>query len=110
MSAEWWAANDPGPHAASTELFDGRIRVLTPPAETRSDAIETVVEFVGSTGARPVMTAHGEHDRIVARTSHAPHLVASAPAALCPESAELTELLRRGNLGRALLTQHGGAR
>jgi len=70
-----------GPMAASPALFLDRVWVLTPLATTDPDAMSSVVNLVELTGAQPAMMAHADHDRAVARTSHAPHLVASVLAA-----------------------------
>ncbi|MFE9575162.1 prephenate dehydrogenase [Nocardia sp. NPDC006044] len=70
-----------GPVAATADLFRDRTWALTPLTCTRADALRSVMDFVGMTGARPLLMTHVDHDRIVARTSHVPHLVASALAA-----------------------------
>lgn len=70
-----------GPMAASPALFLDRVWVLTPLATTKPEAMSLVVNLVELTGAQPVVMAHADHDRAVARTSHAPHLVASVLAA-----------------------------
>lgn len=67
---------DSGPESGFAELFHGRWLILTPPDGTDSDAVERLTEFwkiLGSDVA--VMTAH-HHDRVLAITSHLPHLIA----------------------------------
>nr|WP_280455362.1 prephenate dehydrogenase/arogenate dehydrogenase family protein [Nocardia brasiliensis] len=76
-----------GPAAAAPDLFRARQWVLTPLPLTTPETISTVTDFVGMMGARPVMMTHAEHDRIVARTSHVPHVVAAALAA-CLDGAD----------------------
>lgn len=66
-----------GPLAARDDLFHGRPWVLTPSAHTRAQTVERARLLAELCGARPVMMAHAEHDRAVALTSHAPHLVSS---------------------------------
>ncbi|MDQ0943887.1 prephenate dehydrogenase [Streptomyces sp. V1I1] len=66
-----------GPLAARDDLFHGRPWVLTPSAHTRAQTAERAWHLAELCGARPVVMAHAEHDRAVALTSHAPHLVSS---------------------------------
>ncbi|WP_406435402.1 prephenate dehydrogenase [Streptomyces sp. NBC_00631] len=70
-----------GPLAARDDLFQGRPWVLTPSPQTRERTVERAGELAELCGARPVVMAHAEHDRAVALTSHAPHLVSSLLAA-----------------------------
>ncbi|GAB2687308.1 prephenate dehydrogenase [Nocardia thraciensis] len=70
-----------GPVAASAELFDGRVWVLTPVAGTRADVLRSIQDLVVLAGGRPVLMAPADHDRAVARTSHVPHLVSALLAA-----------------------------
>ncbi|MFI1768406.1 prephenate dehydrogenase [Streptomyces sp. NPDC020800] len=69
-----------GPHAARAELFVGRPWVLTPDRCTGAAALVAALDLVEACGARLVVMAAAEHDRAVALTSHAPHVVASALA------------------------------
>lgn len=65
-----------GPEAGFAELFDGRFCILTPPPGTDRAAVATVAALwrhAGMTVAE--MPAH-EHDKILAITSHLPHLIA----------------------------------
>jgi prephenate dehydrogenase len=66
-----------GPLAAQDDLFHGRPWVLTPSAHTRAQTVERARRLAELCGARPVVMAQAEHDRAVALTSHAPHLVSS---------------------------------
>ncbi|WP_455354436.1 prephenate dehydrogenase [Streptomyces sp. SYSU K217416] len=70
-----------GPLAARDDLFQGRPWVLTPSPQTRVQTVERAEKLAELCGARPVVMAHAEHDRAVALTSHAPHLVSSLLAA-----------------------------
>ncbi len=63
-----------GPDAGFASLFDGRWCILTPAAP--SEASERLAAFWTRLGARvEVMDAH-HHDRVLAVTSHLPHLIA----------------------------------
>jgi prephenate dehydrogenase len=69
-----------GPQAARGDLFEGRPWVLTPSAETASDAYELVRLLVLACDAVPVEMSATEHDVAVALVSHAPHVVAASVA------------------------------
>lgn len=69
-----------GPESGAANLFDGRLCVLTPTAETRAEAIERAASFWSSLGMRVVQKSPAEHDNALARTSHLPHLSAAALA------------------------------
>ncbi|MFJ2768948.1 prephenate dehydrogenase [Streptomyces sp. NPDC087300] len=70
-----------GPLAAQGDLFRGRPWVLTPAPQTGAATERRVRELAALCGARPLVMAHAAHDRAVALTSHAPHVVASLVAA-----------------------------
>jgi len=73
-----------GPVAARDDLFEGRQVILTPMEEGKPSDARAVSAFWRALGARVVMMSPEEHDRIVAVTSHLPHLVAAALAAATP--------------------------
>jgi prephenate dehydrogenase len=62
---------------ATAELFDGATWFLTPLAETEPDRYRLVHGFVSSLGATPVAVDPDAHDRLVALTSHLPHVLAN---------------------------------
>jgi prephenate dehydrogenase len=66
-----------GPGRASADLFDGATWFLTPTAATAPERLRLVHGFVSSLGARPVAIGPDAHDRLVAVTSHLPHLLAN---------------------------------
>ncbi|MEV5726835.1 prephenate dehydrogenase [Streptomyces pharetrae] len=70
-----------GPLAARADLFQGRPWVLTPSAHTSRTALNHALELVARCGATPLVMDGEAHDRAVALTSHAPHVVASLLAA-----------------------------
>ena len=65
-----------GPEAGFASLFDGRWCIVTPPAEGDPVAAERVAEFWRRLGSRVEMMAPDHHDRVLAVTSHLPHLIA----------------------------------
>jgi len=73
-----------GPAAADAELFAGRVTVVTPVAATPRCDTEEVGGFWAALGSTVFMMTPREHDRILAATSHTPHLVAAALAASTP--------------------------
>ncbi len=69
-----------GPENASPGLFDGATWFLTPVANTDSDRHRLVHKFAADLGATPVAIDADAHDRLVAMTSHVPHVLANAVA------------------------------
>jgi prephenate dehydrogenase len=66
-----------GPAHANGELFDGATWFLTPVAQTDPDRYRVLHGFVSSLGAVPVAIDPRAHDRLVAMTSHLPHVLAN---------------------------------
>jgi prephenate dehydrogenase len=67
-----------GPGAARADLFQGKKVVLTPLADTRADALETVKALWQAAGAQVETLDADQHDRVFAAVSHLPHLAAFA--------------------------------
>ncbi|MYE10465.1 MAG: prephenate dehydrogenase/arogenate dehydrogenase family protein [Gammaproteobacteria bacterium] len=67
-----------GPSAARADLFEGRSVVVTPVAETDAETAARVAGWWRKVGARVTERTPEEHDRILAVTSHLPHLLAFA--------------------------------
>jgi prephenate dehydrogenase len=67
-----------GIEAARRELFDNAVCIVTPREDTDKAALNSVFEFWKSLGCQVRTLAPQEHDEIVARISHLPHLVAAA--------------------------------
>ncbi len=63
---------------ADADLFEGATCAVTPTERSDAEAVFKVNEFWGALGARVVNLTTMAHDDIVARTSHLPHVVASA--------------------------------
>jgi prephenate dehydrogenase len=66
-----------GPERANAELFEGATWFLTPTSTTAPERFRTLHGFVASLGARPVAIDPRAHDRLVAVTSHLPHVLAN---------------------------------
>jgi prephenate dehydrogenase len=71
---------------ARAELFRGRLAILTPTRNTRAEDFDLLEKFWEGLGSVVVQMSAEEHDRAVAITSHLPHVVAAALAAVLPES------------------------
>jgi prephenate dehydrogenase len=62
---------------ARADLFRGRPWVFTPGESSPSVVVERLCAFAQGLGARPVMMATDEHDRLMAFLSHLPQLTSS---------------------------------
>lgn len=65
-----------GVEASRTDLFVDHDCILTPVPETDPEALARVHALWRATGARTVEMAVDRHDRLLAATSHLPHLLA----------------------------------
>jgi prephenate dehydrogenase len=83
-----------GADAARANLFVRRTAVVTPTAVSDEAAVRQIERFWESLGARAVRMSPADHDAALARTSHLPHVVASALAAATP--ADLLPLAASG--------------
>jgi len=66
-----------GAEHASAGIFEGATWFLTPTAQTDNERHRLVHGFAGSLGAFPVAIDPAAHDRLVAMTSHLPHVLAN---------------------------------
>lgn len=65
-----------GPDAGFAELFDDRWCILTPSEKSTPEAVEKLSQFWRALGSRVEIMSPGHHDRVLAITSHIPHLIA----------------------------------
>ncbi|HLI80526.1 MAG TPA: prephenate dehydrogenase/arogenate dehydrogenase family protein, partial [Candidatus Binataceae bacterium] len=70
-----------GADEADRELFVNRRVVVTPSKTSTPDAIDKIEQLWHATGANVERLAPDDHDRILARSSHLPQIVASTLAA-----------------------------
>jgi prephenate dehydrogenase len=70
---------------AKSDLFEGRIAILTPTKNTRAEDFDTLEGFWSALGSVVLQMSPVDHDRALAMTSHLPHLVAAALALVQPE-------------------------
>ena len=65
-----------GPEAGFAELFDKRWCILTPLLHTAPEAVAKVTALWEGAGMRVATMAADHHDKVLAVTSHLPHLIA----------------------------------
>jgi cyclohexadieny/prephenate dehydrogenase len=68
-----------GPDAGFAALFKGAWHILTPLADTSApytEAVSALADFWRALGAKVETMDAGRHDRVLAITSHLPHLIA----------------------------------
>src|SRR5208283_2106706 len=75
-------AEKTGVGAARADLFVNAVCVVTPTIISNVAAVRQVEEFWKSLGARTLRLAPAQHDALVSRSSHLPHIVAAALANL----------------------------
>lgn len=77
-----------GVEAAHAGLLQNAVWVLTPVASTDPGVLERVKKLVEALGAYPLVIAPDLHDRLVARVSHLPYLLALALNLLVAQDAD----------------------
>ncbi len=78
-----------GLQAASADLYENALTVIASHLDVPEEALERVAALWKSTGARICHMEPEDHDRLLARTSHLPHVAAAALAkAIGRDSAE----------------------
>lgn len=77
---------------SSGALYRGASVIITPHQKNDAAIIETVERFWKSLGSRTVLCDAQVHDRLVALTSHVPHLVACAVADLVADASDGTDI------------------
>jgi prephenate dehydrogenase len=78
---------------AEADLFDGRVCVITPPQRLERDdpGIQRTIDFWSGIGCDVSRMSPREHDRILALTSHLPHVMAAVTTSVVgPENLPLT--------------------
>ena len=76
-----------GPTAADPSLFTGRVTIVTPAPATPATDVEAICGFWSALGSTVYTMPPRDHDRVLAMTSHAPHVMAAAIAAATPAEA-----------------------
>ena len=73
-------AEKTGVGAANADLFRNAVCVVTPTKKSNPAAVRRVEQFWKSLGARTLRLAPAQHDLLVSRSSHLPHVVAATLA------------------------------
>ena len=73
-------AEKTGPGAARADLFAKAICVVTPTRRTSAQAVQRVEALWRAVGGIPLRLDPDQHDELVSRSSHLPHVVAAALA------------------------------
>ena len=79
-----------GPEAGFATLFHHRWCIVTPEQDADSLATERVVEFWRRLGAQVELMEPAHHDRVLAVTSHLPHLIAYTIVGTASDLEEVT--------------------
>jgi prephenate dehydrogenase len=64
--------------AARADLYANAVCVITPTKRSHAGAVRKLEQFWKSLGARTLRLDAAQHDLLVSRTSHLPHVVAAA--------------------------------
>lgn len=87
---------------ARADLFADRTYFLTPTPRSHEPAVTRLRQIVERLGARPVVLAPDQHDRLLACTSHLPHLLACLNVALLRQEGLCRERLKE-SIGQGFL-------
>jgi cyclohexadieny/prephenate dehydrogenase len=80
-----------GPEAGFASLFKGRWCILTPDADADPEAVERVAGYWRALGAEVETMDAAHHDRVLAVTSHLPHLIAYTIVGTASDLEEVTQ-------------------
>jgi cyclohexadieny/prephenate dehydrogenase len=80
-----------GPDSGFPELFINRWCILTPPEGTDPHAVDRLRAFWAALGAKVETMTPEHHDRVLAITSHLPHLIAYTIVGTADELAQVTQ-------------------
>jgi cyclohexadieny/prephenate dehydrogenase len=80
-----------GPDAGFADLFQNRWCILTPPPGTSPEAVEKLAAFWRGLGANVETMTPEHHDRVLAITSHVPHLIAYNIVGTAADLEEVTQ-------------------
>ena len=79
-----------GPRSGFAELFDGRWCILTPVPEADPLQVSKLINFWKALGSNVELMDANHHDRVLAITSHLPHLIAYNTVATAADLEEVT--------------------
>src|SRR5438445_4440946 len=70
-------AEKTGPGSARADLFVKAVCAVTPSSNSSLDAVSEIEDLWRSVGGFPLRIAPDQHDDLVSRSSHLPHVVAA---------------------------------
>ena len=85
-----------GPEHGRADLYEGTVCLVEDAPDLDAEARGAVCRLWESVGARVVPVDPARHDPLLARTSHLPHAVASAVAALAAEAGATSQFIGNG--------------
>lgn len=74
-----------GPEHSTPSLYEGCFTIVTPQPDQDPEALDAIHALWEDLGATVISCTPGQHDALVARTSHVPHIVSAALASLAAE-------------------------
>ncbi len=80
-----------GPDAGFASLFQQRWCIITPPADADPAQVAALTQFWEALGAHVELMAAAHHDRVLAVTSHLPHLIAYTIVGTASDLEEVTQ-------------------
>jgi cyclohexadieny/prephenate dehydrogenase len=80
-----------GPDAGFASLFQGRWCILTPPENADPSQVEKVAALWRAIGSNVELMEANHHDRVLAVTSHIPHLIAYTIVGTASDLEEVTQ-------------------
>jgi cyclohexadieny/prephenate dehydrogenase len=80
-----------GPEAGFAELFQGRWCILTPPPGSDEAAVAKLAELWRRAGSQVEFMEPAHHDRVLAITSHLPHIIAYTIVSTATDLADATQ-------------------
>jgi cyclohexadieny/prephenate dehydrogenase len=80
-----------GPESGFAELFQGRWCILTPPPGSDEAAVAKLAELWRRAGSQIEFMEPGHHDRVLAITSHLPHIIAYTIVSTATDLADATQ-------------------
>ncbi len=85
-----------GPEHATADFYEGSVVIVESGADFSEDAHDAVLRLWGAVGATVIEMQPARHDRLIALTSHLPHVFASCLANLAAAHEDARPLVGRG--------------
>ena len=85
-----------GAEHAKTGLYEGSVTLVTPLPGQDEETLRAITALWENVGCRVVQIDASDHDRMLACTSHIPHLVAACIAELAAGAGDVRSLVGRG--------------